>query len=148
MKILIKNTKTTTKYKHSDAFSFELHFTQLSTFTSGVFCYWCQTWHKLTLPCKQKVFSFLFRCGTTLQTTLCICLWVYLQTKMHLEIYIYIWCVSKLGNIFRSTMAKQIFLLRLVGKKYAVLHQKKRCSFQIKEQTTQKYIGFHLFQKF
>ena len=59
----------------------------------------------------------------------------------------YIWCISKLGIIFRSPMGKQIFLMRPIGKKYAVLHPKKRCSFQIKEQSTQKYIGFHIFHR-
>ena len=51
-------------------------------------------------------------------------------------ICIYIWCISKLGNIFRSLMGKHIFLLRPVQKKYVVFFLKKRCTFQIKEQTT------------
>ena len=46
---------------------------------------------------------------------------------------IYILCVLKLSNIFRSPMWKKVFLRRPGRKKYAVVYQNKTCSFQIKE---------------
>ena len=52
----------------------------------------------------------------------------------------YIWCISKLGNIFRSQL-EFFFLQKPVRTKYAVLHQSKRCSFQIKDPATKNYIS-------
>ena len=49
---------------------------------------------------------------------------------------IYIWCVSKLGNIFGSPMQKKFFLQRPVQKKYGVVDENKICSREIKQHST------------
>ena len=58
---------------------------------------------------------------------------------------IYIWCVSKLGNIFKSPTAKKKNFERPLCKKYWTLCKIKICPWEILPQRNQKYFKNNVF---